>query len=295
MLVARRAMKPRISFLLLSLIGAALIALACSVRMRAHSRQPQARRAYLGFDRNIYPGDEAMRSLRHDLAFSGYWLSAPPEEKTDTWSGKREFMRSLGFGFLILYRGRVERELRNATMAYSLGEADAEAAEQAAKSEGFPPNIIIFLDIEEGGRLSAAYHSYIRAWLWTLTQMDYQGGFYCSGIPVKEDANRTITTADDITDFLAGKSRAFTIWAFNDVCPPSPGCTFPEEPPPPPLSGDSMANVWQYAQSPRRKERTAHCASSYRADGNCYAPGDTQHSWFLDVNSASSPDPSNGR
>jgi Rv2525c-like, glycoside hydrolase-like domain len=288
-------MKPRISCLLLSLIGTALIALACSARARAHPQEHQARRAYLGFDRNIYPGDEAMRSLRHDFAFSGYWLSAPPEEKASTWNGKREFMRSLGFGFLVLYRGRQERELKNATMAYNLGEADAEAAEQAAKREGFPPNTILFLDIEEGGRLSAAYHSYIRAWLWTLTQMDYQGGFYCSGIPVKEDANGTIRTADDITDFLAGKSRTFTIWAFNDVCPPSPGCTFPEEPPSPALSGDSMANVWQYAQSPRRKERTAHCASSYHADGNCYAPSDTGHAWFLDVNSANSPDPSNGR
>ena len=79
-----------------------------------------------------------MKTLRHDFVFSGYWLSPPPEEKISTWRGKREFMRSLGYGFLVLYRGRLERELRNATRAETLGKADAEDAARAAKREGFP-------------------------------------------------------------------------------------------------------------------------------------------------------------
>jgi hypothetical protein len=41
-------------------------------------------------------------------------------------------------------------------------------------------------------------------------------------------------------------------------------------------------------------EFSAHCAPGYHTDGNCYAPGDTAHAWFLDVNSATSPDPSKG-
>jgi hypothetical protein len=53
--------------------------------------------------------------------------------------------------------------------------------------------------------------------------------------------------------------------------------------------------VWQFAQSPRRKQFTAHCAATYNRDGNCYAPGDNAHAWFLDLNSATSPDPSSGR
>ncbi|MGC1418080.1 MAG: glycoside hydrolase domain-containing protein, partial [Candidatus Acidiferrum sp.] len=255
----------------------------------------EGKRAYLGFDRNIYPGDEAMKTLRRDFVFAGYWLSPPPQEKASTWVGKRDFLRSLGFGFLVLYRARGERELKSVSIAESLGEGDARAAAQAAKREGFSSNTIIFLDMEEGGRLSPNYHSYIQGWLWALTQIGYRGGFYCSGIPVKEDARTTITTVDDILGFFGRKSRPFTIWAFNDACPPSPGCTFPGEAPSPALSGNPFAEVWQYAQSPRAKERTAFCAPGYHSDGNCYAPADTDHVWFLDVDSATSGDPSHGR
>jgi Domain of unknown function (DUF1906) len=291
-------MKPGLSFLTLSAVAVALILFSCRAtpqpEARTASTVQESPHAYFGFDRNIYPGDDAMKALRRDFVFSGYWLSAPPGEKASTWNGKREFVRSLGFGFLVLYRGRAEQELKDAKMARSLGEADAKATAEAAKREGFPANTIVFLDIEEGGRLSPAYHSYIQGWLWTLTQIGYQGGFYCSAIPVKEDANTTITTADDITNFLFLKSRPFTIWAYNDACPPSPGCVFPAKPPSPELIGNSIAAVWQYTQSPRRMEFTAHCSPGYQADGNCYAPSDTAHSWFLDLNSATSPDPSNG-
>ena len=253
---------------------------------------PEPPHSYLGFDRNIYPGDEALPILRKTFAFTSYWLSPPPGEKTNSWSGKRELLRSQGFGFLVLYRGRDSRELKNVKSAQQIGENDARAASEAAKREGFPRDTIVFLDIEEGGRLSPAYHSYIHGWLWNLR--DYRGGFYCSGIPVKEYPHTTITTAEDIFQHLFHKSRAFTIWAYNDACPPSPGCIFPQMPPSPTDSGISYADVWQFAQSPRRKEFTAHCPANYHKDGNCYAPGDSAHKWFLDVNSATSPDPSGG-
>ena len=37
-----------------------------------------SQRAYLGFDRNEYPGDANLTALRRTLAFSGYWLHPPP-------------------------------------------------------------------------------------------------------------------------------------------------------------------------------------------------------------------------
>jgi hypothetical protein len=289
------AMKPRISLLFLFVVAAVPILFSSPELVTvSHPQDQPAQRSYPGFDRNIYPGDAAMRTLRRDFAFTSYWLSAPPGEKVSTWHGKREFVHSLGFGFVVLYRGRLQHELKDAKSAEALGEADAHATAEAARREGFPANTIIFLDIEEGGRLSPAYHAYLQGWLWNLTMLDYQGGFYCSAIPVKEDAQTSITTARDIFDFQWRKSRAFTIWAFNDACPPSPGCTLPQTSPSPKLSGVPEAEVWQYAQSPRRMEFTAHCAPGYHVDGNCYAPSDTAHAWFLDVNSATSPDPSHG-
>jgi len=103
------------------------------------------------------------------------------------------------------------------------------------------------LDIEEGGRLPASYHAYLGVWSEELTRAGYHPGVYCSGMPVKEEPGVTITAADDIRNDAA--SRDITIWAYNDSCPPSPGCTFPQDPPPPSSSGIGYAAVWQFAQS----------------------------------------------
>lgn len=254
-------------------------------------------KSYLGFDRNEYPGDDAFPVLRKTFAYTSYWLSAPPGEKINTWKDKREFLRSNGFGFLVLYRAPDSAALEHSRDPELAGKADARSAAEAAEREGFPRGTIIFLDIEDGGRLSSQFHSYIHGWsvlLPTERNQGYRVGFYCSSIPVKEDAHTTITTVEDISSHLSRESVPFVIWAYNDACPPSPGCAFPHDPPAPSSSGISKAEVWQFAQSPRRRKLTARCPAKYAPDGNCYAPGDTAHKWFLDVNSATSPDPSSG-
>jgi hypothetical protein len=280
-------------------IGVTLVLLCAGALLLSHAsspgfqRPPQAeKRSYLGFDRNLYPGDDALPILRKTFSFASYWLSPPPGEKANTWKGKRELLHSHGFGFLVLYRGRDSGQLKTETDAKVKGTQDASAASVAAKKEGFALGTIIFLDIEEGGRLSAAYHKYLGAWSEQLKRAGFLAGVYCSGIPVKEEPGATITAADDIRN--QGTLHDILIWVFNDVCPPSPGCAFPRDPLAPSASGIPYAEVWQFAQSPRRKERTAFCPAKYAPDGNCYAPGDAAHKWFLDVNSATSPDPSGG-
>ncbi len=289
-------MKPGLVFLSISAIAAALILFSCRTTPQpdAQAAAPvqESAHAFLGFDLNIFPSKAALPVLRKTFAFGGYWLSPPPGEKKNNWTGQREAMRSQGFGFLLLYRGPESRELKNDAAAAEKGTAAARDAASAAKREGFPAQAIIFLDIEEGGRLSAPYHSYLHAWASELVKAGFRSGAYCSGIPVKEGPSVTITTADDIR--AHAPSQDFVFFVYNDACPPSPGCTFPQNPSSPATSGIPYAAIWQYAQSPRRMEFTAHCAPGYHTDGNCYAPGDTAHAWFLDVNSATSSDPSNG-
>jgi hypothetical protein len=248
--------------------------------------------AYVGFDRDIYPGDEALPVLRKTFSFAGYWLSPPPGEKVNTWRGKRELLLSNGFGFAVLYRARLNREIKTEAVAKQKGTFDARNAVASAKAEGFAMQTIIFLDIEEGGRLSPAYHEYLRAWTDELTRSGYRAGVYCSGIPVNESGGATIITADDIRNNIGGRDIIY--WVFNDVCPPSPGCVVPENPPLVSTSGVSYAAVWQSVRSPRWKDLTERCATTYHADGNCYAPGDAAHALFLDVDIATSPDPSSG-
>jgi hypothetical protein len=248
--------------------------------------------AYLGFDRNIYPGDEALPLLRKAFSFTGYWLSPPPREKFNTWRGKRELLRSRGFGFAVLYRGRAGREIKTEAAAKQKGILDAHNAVAHAKTEGFASQTVIFLDIEEGGRLSAAYHAYLRAWADELVRSGYRAGVYCSGIPVEEAGGATIVTADDIHNHMG--ARDVTFWVFNDACPPSPGCSTPQNPPVVSASGVSYAAIWQTVRSPRMKEFTARCATTYHTDGNCYGPDDAAHALFLDVDIATSSDPSRG-
>jgi Domain of unknown function (DUF1906) len=250
--------------------------------------------SYLGFDLNTYPGDDALPVLRKRFSFGGYWLNSPPGAKQNTWVGKRQLMLSEKFGFLILYNGPLSNQLKSPTQARSRGTADAARAASTAEKEGFPTHAIIFLDIEEGGRLTENYHAYLRSWIDGLARGGYRAGAYCSGMPVNEGHGVTIITADDIRNNVGRRDVAYFV--FNDACPPAPGCVVPHNrPPPPSASGISYAVVWQFAQSPRRKEFTAHCAVTYNRDGNCYAPGDTAHAWFLDLDSATTPDPSGGR
>src|SRR5579862_640664 len=71
-------------------------------RLQQASPEQPPSRAYLGFDRNDYPGDAALATLRKSFSFSGYWLNAPPGERTSDWNGKREILNANGFGFLVL-------------------------------------------------------------------------------------------------------------------------------------------------------------------------------------------------
>ena len=252
--------------------------------------KPTSNAAYLGFDRNVYPGDDALPVLRKTFAFAGYWLGPPPGEKINTWAGKRALLQSQGFGFAALYRARQANEVKKDVQARQKGILDARNAAASAKAEGFAARTIIFLDIEDGGRLTPSFHIYLRAWADGLGRAGYRPGVYCSAIPVDEGHGVTILTADDIRHHMG--ERELVYWVYNDVCPPAPGCGTPQSPPPVSAGGVPYAAIWQFVQSPRRKEYTARCASTYHADGNCYAPGDTAHAWFLDVNSATTADPS---
>jgi hypothetical protein len=271
-------------------LGAAAPLLSYSTRLPAP--ESPAAPAYLGFDLNTYPGDGALPILRKTFSFGGYWLNPPPGAKQNNWLGKRQLLLAEKFGFLLLYNGPLGAELKSSAQAAKRGSTDTANAAAAAKKEGFPSHAIIFLDIEEGGRLSENYHAYLRSWIDGLARAGYRAGVYCSGMVVNEGKSVTIITADDIRNNIGHRELAYFI--FNDACPPSPGCVIGHNPPPPSASGVPYAVIWQFAQSPRRKEITAHCASTYNRDGNCYAPGDTAHAWFLDVDSATTPDPSSG-
>lgn len=248
---------------------------------------------FLGFDRNDYPGDANLAALRKTFAFTGYWLNNPPGARSNSWRGKRQTVEAAGFGFAVLFNGRRYAELKPLAHATAVGKSDAAAAAAAARQEGFPTSTTIFLDQEEGGRLLPEQRAYLHAWVDAINSSGFRAGVYCSGIGFREASGAFVITADDIREHAAG--RKITYWVTNDACPPSPGCAFPEIPPVPAESGVSFASLWQFAQSPRRKDFARDCRN-YHRDGNCYPPAvDSAQQLHVDVNTASTPDPSHGR
>jgi hypothetical protein len=255
---------------------------------------PPVPAAYLGFDRNEYPGDENLQPLRQTFSYAGFWLNHPPGERTNTWVGKRQMLQSAGLGFLILFNGRLYAELKTVTNAARLGKSDAQAATVSARREGFPAGAIIFLDQEEGGRMLPEQKAYIYAWVDGVAATGFRAGVYCSGIAAKEELGVSVVTAEDIRQNAAGRKIAY--WIANDACPPSPGCAFPSRPPRPAGSGIAFADGWQLAQSPKRRDVAAGCPANYNRDGSCYPPGiDLARRLHVDVDASSSPDPSQGR
>lgn len=270
-------------------LAASLAFLLCVATSFAQSR-------HLGFDRNDYPGDAALSSLRKHFAFTGYWLNNPPGETINTWQGKRDTLLRSGFGFLVLFNGRLDAEIlkakRSGRTPEALGKQDAVQAIAAAQREHFPAGTIIFLDQEEGGRLLPEQAAYLFAWTEAVAASSYLPGVYLSGQPVPDEPGKSITTAQDVREKIAAKHfHRVALFVYQDACPPSNGCTL--NPPPINSSGSADIDVWQYAQSPRRPELTRSCAKTYAADNNCYAPG--APGIFLDLSVANTDDPSHGR
>jgi Domain of unknown function (DUF1906) len=249
---------------------------------------------YVGFDRNDYPGDANLAILHRTFSYSGYWLNNPPGAKTNSWAGKRKTLQAAGFGFLVLFNGRIYAEIKSSGNAGKLGTADAARAVAAARAEGFPSHTIIFLDQEQGGRLLPEQRTYLHAWIDGVNSAKFEAGVYCSGIAAREDNRTSIVTADDIRT-NAGE-RKITYWVVNDSCPPSPGCTVTTKHLLPESNGISFADIWQYSQSPKRSDFASRCPDNYNKDKNCYPPNiNPAQKLQVDFDLATSSDPSHGR
>jgi hypothetical protein len=252
---------------------------------------------FAGFDRNDYPGDAAMAAMKKTFAFTGYWVTPPPGETANNWAGKRLLLKQQGWGFLVLADGRFDKEIlaaqKKGTTPEQLGQQDAAKAIASTKTEGFPAHTILFLDQEEGGRLLDEQAQYLLAWTEAVAKSGFRAGVYASGQLVQDDPGKWIDTVRDIRQRIQTQHlHEVAIFDTQDACPPAPGCTVKGAKP---LSaaGEPDLSAWQYAQSPRRPEITKACAATYAADGNCYAPGLSDV--FLDMDIASSADPSHGR
>ena len=279
-----------------------MISLFCAIGILQFASISSGQRVYTGFDKNDYPGDAALAVLRKSFQYTSYWLNNPPGLDHNPWTGKRSLIKQQGLGFLVIFNGRLHSELQGKDAA-ALGGREGNGAVDSAIREGFPRDVRIYLDQEEGGRLLPDQSAYVFAWIDAVRRRGARAGVYCSAIDVPDGAGH-INTAENIEQLESERSKSgssteylskLKLWVANDQCPPAPGCTVTNLRPATGAQLDDHGRiaVWQYAQSPRRAQFSSSCPKNAAPDGNCYAPLLPHSSAsFIDLDVAISPDPS---
>lgn len=196
--------------------------------------------AYAGFDCGSYPGDSRIRAwaMHATYKWCGYYLLAPCHGSAFTpWSGKYQFLRGLGFGLAVLYVGRQQGGCGSGSLSRAQGQTDGADAIAKCNQEGFPQNVVVFLDVEHfNGGLSANMKDYYQGWVGAiLDDGKFKPGTYCAD----SNANEIFNAAQQeyAAHGLPGGNPAFWI-VKNDL-------TFDPQSSIPGASGVNFANVWQ--------------------------------------------------
>lgn len=171
-------------------IGLLLLLTACAPATRTPS--PVEAPSFAGFDTWRYPGDDLMRLWRSESPYRwvGYYLPAPCH-RDDSFSGRREFLESLGWGTAVIYVGQQlfegvpQAEITETPACSSRlltadqGIREGRDAIEKTRAEGFPPGSVIFLDIERVERIPPELLAYYENWVRTvLEDGSYRPGTY---------------------------------------------------------------------------------------------------------------------
>jgi hypothetical protein len=196
--------------------------------------------AFAGFDCGDYPGDDSMRAWAMDATYKwcGYYLLAPCHgPKFKPWTGKYQFLRGLGLGLAVLYVGRQQAGCGSGSLSRPQGQTDGLDTIAKCNQEGFPQDVVVFLDVEHfDGDISANMKDYYKGWIGAiLDDGKFKPGTYCAD----SNANDLINAAQEeyAAHGLPGGNPAFWV-VKNDL-------TFDPQSSVPGGSGVSFANVWQ--------------------------------------------------
>ena len=241
-------------------LGALLLAAAsCSDARAILGPLPDDGEIHRGFDTSIYPGDVAMRAWRAPSSpyeWTGYYLPAPCHTNT-SWSGRRSFLQSLGWGTAVLYVGQqtweavatapmtapmtapaIARVQQSATCSRTMlsgAQGTIEGSDAAAKAanDGFAAGTVIFLDIEYMSTVTQPMRDYYRSWVaQVIADGRYLPGIYCN------KANAATIYSDVHDEFMLRRPTATPqFWIAG-----TSGFTTDRKPTD---VGYSFANVWQ--------------------------------------------------
>jgi hypothetical protein len=216
--------------------------------------------AYAGFDRSNYPGGAVMRWLKANtnLVFCGFYLAPAPSHPDQSWMNADDVDLD-GWGFAPIFVGRQTLGPGSHDVTAQRGTADGADACRLMAQAGFDPGSFLYLDLENPDPVHQS--AYVAAWIDAVVVGGYGPGVYTSFMDSAQ---------------IAALRPGVRIWSYHvpSVTPHRvSGSVFPA--PDPTTSGYPGATIWQFAD-----EAQITCGA---------APGGTL---TVDLNSASSPDPS---
>lgn len=98
---------PRLTHASLASATAELVAAPNAIGSAVERVAHNVTASHLGFDTNVYPGNDAMNAWRRSGTYEwvGYYLPAPCH-KDDSWSGRRQHLLDNGWGLAVIYVGQ---------------------------------------------------------------------------------------------------------------------------------------------------------------------------------------------
>jgi hypothetical protein len=190
-----------------------------------------------------------MKAWKHPASpyrWVGYYLSAPCR-RDHSWDGHYQTLTSMGWGVAAIYVGQQDwSQIPGANAATlptcsatlltaSQGTTEAADAASRMRTDGFPDQSTIFLDIERVQMVTPALLDYVRSWVaGVLADGHFRPGIYTD----KTSAPSFFSAASDAYS-AAGRTGAPSFWVSS-----SPGFT------PTAAPGDvglSYARIWQGA------------------------------------------------
>lgn len=152
-----------------------------------------------GFDTRTYPGDDVMATWLEASPYRwvGYYLLAPCHTGT-SWQGKRPVLQEMGWGMAVLFVGEQdwpeaagdttpatppdtlagEGRCTRQNLTEPHGRDHGYEAAGTARSQGFPPGTVIYLDVERVEEVSDSLRRYVRGWADGLMETEYAPGLY---------------------------------------------------------------------------------------------------------------------
>jgi hypothetical protein len=171
------------------------------------------------------------------MAFVAVHLVPAPSHGDTAWMSKMSSLQSMGWGLLPVYVGQQAAGGPGShALTSAQGSADATDAAQLAHTGSLSLGSVVYLDVEVGGVLPAAFVDYVAAWMGGMTSTDYRPGVYRSHFK----------TATQIT----GAVGDIPGWAYNPIdSGPSTVDLGTETARDPAESGYGAAIAWQYRMS----------------------------------------------